>query len=165
MTIFVVSDQHFGHKNILTFKDEYGDPVRRFDSVEEMDEYIVAKHNAVVSVSDHVYFLGDVFFGGGHVHIGRLNGRKRLIPGNHDELTDERLTRHFQKIAIWRIFKEYNCVLTHIPIHESGLYKVDFNVHGHIHQQESPTPHHINACVEKHDYSPIPIEQLMKGRF
>jgi hypothetical protein len=36
--IFVISDTHFGHSGIITFKKEDGSPLRNFESVEEMDE-------------------------------------------------------------------------------------------------------------------------------
>ena len=83
--IFVISDTHFGHKNILTFLNEDGSRVRDFSSLEEMDELIVENWNKTVSDQDIVYHLGDVYFGAGHQHLKRLRGRKRLILGNHDE--------------------------------------------------------------------------------
>lgn len=165
MTIFVVSDTHFGHKNFLNFTNEDGTKIRPFSSVEEVDQLMIDNWNRVVTDSDIVYHLGDVYFGGRHGILHALKGKKRLILGNHDNGKDQNLHQVFQKIDVWRMFKEYNCVLTHIPIHESGLYKVDYNVHGHIHQQNSPTSRHINVCVEKINYTPVPLEELMKGKF
>lgn len=34
------------------------------------------------------------------------------------------------------------------------------NVHGHIHQNNSPSHRHINISVEKTDYKPVNIDEL-----
>lgn len=161
--IFIVSDTHFGHRNILKFTDgNTGQLIRPgFSSVEEMDEHMVDRWNAMVKDSDIVYHLGDVCFGGGRQVLPRLRGRKRLILGNHDDAKDRDIQANFQKIMMWRMFPEFNVVLTHVPIHESGLYKVHFNAHGHIHQNPSPSERHINCCVEVRAYTPTPIEELI----
>lgn len=161
--IFIVSDTHFGHSNILNFTDsETGNKIRpEFSCVEEMNEVMVDRWNSVVHDEDIVYHLGDVYFGDGHKVLNRLKGRKRLILGNHDNGKASYLQCNFQKVLMWRMFPEFNCVLTHVPIHESSLYKVDYNLHGHIHQQKSPSPRHINCCVEVQDYAPKHIEELI----
>lgn len=160
--IFVISDTHFGHKNFLNFTNENGEKIRNFSSVEEMDEIMVENWNKKVRDEDIIYHLGDVYFGDGHQVLPRLRGRKRLIAGNHDNLKSEHLQKHFQKIMLWRMFPDLNCVMTHIPLHESNLYKVKYNVHGHIHQQKSPDERYINACVEHWNYSPIAIEEMFE---
>lgn len=166
MTIFIVSDTHFGHANILNFKQENGDPVRLFESVEEMDELMVKNWNDVVGETDHVYHLGDVYFGQGWKHISRLKGKKRLVLGNHDNPLDQNLYRHFKKMMVWRDFKEYDCILSHVPIHEASLFKRSKNLHGHIHNDGHrgliDDPRYINCCVEVRNYTPIPIEELVK---
>lgn len=165
MTIFVISDTHFGHSNFLNFENTDGTKIRPFASVEEMDQLMLDNWNRVVTDSDIVYHLGDVYFNGRHGILNALKGKKRLLLGNHDNGKDQNLHSIFQKIELWRLFKEWNCLLTHVPIHESGLLKVEYNVHGHIHQNESPTQKHINVSVEKINYTPIPLEVLMKGKF
>lgn len=162
--IFIISDTHFSHKNFLNFKNEKDEYIRKFSSVEEMDELMIENWNKVVKDGDIVYHLGDVYFNKGYTHLHRLKGRKRLILGNHDDIKDMKLLNIFEKVMIWRIFKEFNCVLTHIPMHESGFYeKVDYNLHGHIHAQKSPTEQHINCCVEVMNYTPVSIEEIAKN--
>jgi calcineurin-like phosphoesterase family protein len=161
MTIFVVSDTHFGHANMLKFTRTDGSPAREFKSVEEMDECMVSRWNAVVGESDTVYHLGDVFFGDGHRHLGRLKGKKRLILGNHDAGKCPHLHRHFPKIMIWRMFREYDALLTHIPVHESALYKVKWNLHGHVHWNSLEDPRYVNCSVEPMGYGPRPIEEVI----
>lgn len=160
--IFIVSDTHWGHQNILKFTDsKTGDRIRLFESLDEMDELMIENWNKTVRDEDIVYHLGDVYFGEGHKVLKRLKGRKRLIVGNHDNLKSPYLQNNFQKILMWRMFPEFNCVLTHVPIHESSMYKVQYNLHGHIHQQASPSERHVNCCVEVQNYTPRAIEELI----
>lgn len=161
MTIFVVSDTHFGHENILRFTNEDGSKVRTFSSVEEMNETMVQNWNKVVSDSDIVYHLGDVYFGKGWQHLDRLKGRKRLILGNHDNAKCEHIVRNFQKILMWRMFPEYNALLTHVPVHKSCLYKTKYNVHGHVHRNSLPEEEYINCSVEVIDFTPTPLEVII----
>ena len=133
--IWVISDTHFGHVNIIKYCD------RPFSSAKEMDEYILTMWNETVKDEDIVYHLGDVYFGSDGLNIlPHLKGRKRLILGNHDNGKDQNLHRHFQKITMWRMFPEFDCVLSHVPIHESSLSKTNTmrNIHGHIHNNSQP---------------------------
>lgn len=159
--VFAISDTHFGHENILNFTDKDGNKIRAFHDVNDMNEYMVDRWNKTVSNDDTVYHLGDVYFGRGWEVLSKLKGKKHLILGNHDNAKDFKLTKFFNKISMWRMLAEYNCVLTHVPIHESAMFRVGYNLHGHIHQLPSPTPRHVNCSVEVHDYMPVPIEDLV----
>jgi len=57
--VFVTADLHFQHKNILMHQAN-----REFDSIEEMDEFIIQEWNKQVTAKDTVYILGDVSFRG-----------------------------------------------------------------------------------------------------
>ena len=161
--IWIVSDTHFGHANILKFKHTDGILIRgqRFSSVEEMDEHMIDRWNSVIRPGDKVYHLGDVYMGNGHEVLKRLNGHKRLILGNHDNVKSPYLYNSFHKILMWRQFPEFNCVLSHTPLHDTSMFKIEYNLHGHIHQHASPSPRHINCCVEVQDYTPRHIEELV----
>jgi calcineurin-like phosphoesterase family protein len=167
-TIFVISDTHFGHENILGFKLQDGSAVRTFHDVHHMDEMMVENWNKVVGDSDIVYHLGDVYFGKGHEVLPRLKGKKRLIVGNHDNPKSDHILKHFQKVMLWREFADFNCVMTHVPVHESALYKRKYNLHGHVHNGSHrgliEDDRYINCCVEVNDYRPRAIEDIMKGK-
>lgn len=166
--IFVISDTHFGHANMLKFTRTNGDLLREFDDVDHMNETIVNNWNNVVGDDDIIYHLGDVYFADGHKVLPRLKGRKRLLVGNHDNPKSEHLLKHFQKIMLWREFAEFNCIMTHVPVHESSLYKRKYNLHGHVHAGEHrglvQDERYINCCVEVNDYRPRAIEDIMKGK-
>ena len=164
--IWVISDTHFGHSNILTFKDKEGGPVRSFSCVEEMNDTIIQKWNSVVKQGDKVYHLGDVFFGPKEdfkLLWPRLNGSKRLVVGNHDDIKFLSSGGFFKKISMWRVFTEFGIILSHTPQHQSALTgrrQGLINVHGHIHEKESPEGPYKCVCVEHTEYYPVNLEDL-----
>lgn len=179
--IWVLSDTHFNHTNILGFTDQSGEKIRgsRFSSVEEMDEEMVQKWNSVVKEGDKVYHLGDVYFGSqqrADEILSRLNGKKRLIVGNHDCIYGKGnvLQKHFQKIYLWRVFKEFGLLLSHVPVHPDSIKGGGINVHGHIHERKVLITDGCEGCspntrvderyrcvsVEHTNYTPVNIEEL-----
>ena len=161
--IWFIADTHFGHANILSFKREDGSPVRDFASVEEVDELMVERWNAVIKPGDKVRHLGDVFFRDGHQHLSRLNGKKSLIMGNHDRFNDPHLHAHFYSVSTWRVFKDLGFVISHFPLHDSDftLQNGLVNVHGHIHEKPSPTGSHRNIGVERTGYRPVHLDEIL----
>lgn len=159
--IFVISDTHFGHANILNFKREDGSPLRNFHYVEEMDQLICDRWNAVVSSCDKIYHLGDVTMDKRDISVmNRLNGHKRLVRGNHDIAGTREYLKYFEEIYGSRVLDRM--ILTHIPIHPDSLGRFRGNIHGHIHARPSPGPKYFNASVEAIDYTPISIEEIKK---
>lgn len=164
--IFLVSDTHFGHANLLTFTTPTGELCRPgFACVEEMDECMVDRWNAVVKPSDHVYHLGDVAMAKRHIPtVGRCNGKKRLVLGNHDEPFMKLYTAFFDKIMSSRLLDDL--LLTHIPVHPGSLKEHTHrwtNVHGHVHNNVSRDhygPAYYNVCVEYTGYAPVPLEEV-----
>lgn len=164
--IFIISDTHFGHENILNFFDDKEQPLREFYDVHHMNEHMVECWNKTVKDNDIVYHLGDVYFENGYEVLPRLRGHKRLILGNHDDGKCQYLQKTFEKILMWREFKEFDCILTHVPLHESALYKRKYNLHGHVHKGSHrgliEDERYVNCCVEVRDYMPVAIEELVK---
>lgn len=161
--IWVISDTHFQHQNIIKYCD------RPFETYQEADERMIENWNKVVKPGDKVYHLGDVYFGNAQTAwdlLARLNGQKRLILGNHDNGKDQVLQKIFKKIEVWRMFPEFGLLLTHVPVHEStlgrgmGPSEKMLNIHGHIHQNPSPSDNHQCVCVEQINYTPVHIEEL-----
>jgi len=160
--VFIISDTHFGHANILKFTGRDGERIRpHWDDVQQMDEDMVTLWNSVVSDTDTVYHLGDVYLRDGAHVLPRLKGRKHLILGNHDNGKDPVLHEHFETIMMGHMLKDFNCLLTHLPVHASNLFSVEYNLHGHIHEKKSPTAKHVNCSVEVQDYLPKHIEELV----
>lgn len=100
--IYFTSDLHFHHKNILKHCPERG-KVGGFevDDVESHDKWLMEEWNSTISKKDIVYILGDFAFGPSeHVKklLGKLNGKKFLILGNHDK-SSEHLDNYFEQIT------------------------------------------------------------------
>lgn len=153
MTIWLISDTHFGHANIIEYCG------RPFASADEMDEALVDNWNRVVGKRDHVYHLGDVAMRAQHLRIvKRLNGELRLVPGNHDVFkTRQYLDAGFKEIKGARVLD--GLVLSHFPVHPATLDRFRGNVHGHIHNLPSPAGPYLNVSVEAINYTPITLEE------
>lgn len=160
-----ISDTHFFHKNIIGYCD------RPFKDEKHMNECIADNWNKFVKPEDKVYHLGDVACGmrsGGYTDkdlsklLFSLNGQMRLIVGNHDPLKSPVLHRRFEKIELWKGFKEYNFTCVHIPLPLKALRDGNFCVHGHIHNNNLEDPHYINVCVEQWNYTPVHLDEILK---
>lgn len=170
--IWVTSDTHFGHHNIIDYCD------RPFKNAQHMNEMILNLWNETVKPGDKVYHLGDVYFSGNFGNdywkefFPKLNGKKRLILGNHDSGEDQILRANFKKMNSWQQFGEHGLLLTHVPVHPSSLKETFrnnkkqkwMNIHGHTHLNGEPdgdTKNYKCVCVELTNYKPVHIEELI----
>jgi calcineurin-like phosphoesterase family protein len=144
-----------------------------------MDEHIIERWNATVKPEDSVYHLGDYVINRRFMHIAhRLNGRKRLVRGNHDLFkTQEYLDCGFEEIyGVW-VDPGAKIIASHIPIHPESIKPGWLNVHGHLHSghvtewkvdpfdkyYEGRTrrdPRYFCVSVENIDYTPVTLEQI-----
>lgn len=165
--IWFTSDTHFYHTNIIRFCN------RPYKDATEMNEKLLYNWNQKVKPGDIVYHLGDVLMGGQEARDkfpafwARLNGKKRLIVGNHDEIKFLSSGAFFEKVMLWRIWDDRNILFTHVPVHESALYErtgrtgEPLNVHGHTHDKGSPKGPYKSVCVELTGYAPVHLEELV----
>ena len=164
--IFYTADLHFHYKPFL--------PGRPFASVEEMDEAMIRLWNETVTDEDTVYVVGDVGYNGGYVPgdaLGRLQGRKHLIRGNHDTGFEnaQKLFDYFETVTDFNEIDdgETHILLCHYPI----LYrKRGYMIHGHLHQTRGPEydilrqmPRMLNAGVDVNFYRPVTLAQLVEN--
>lgn len=159
--IFLISDTHFGHRGICEFMRMDGiTPLRPWNNVDEMDAALIANWNSVVKSNDSIYHLGDVVMNRRHLAtIKLLNGRKKLILGNHDIFDHSDYTQHF--LRLHGSHKLDNLLLSHIPLHPDSVpHWALANVHGHIHAMNIDDPLYFNVSVENINYTPISLEDL-----
>lgn len=168
--IFVASDHHLGHEKIITFKNEYGLIRPGFTDIVHHDETIIQCHNAVVKDDDLVYFLGDLSWKTNNEalsKLNRLNGRKRICIGNHDNADWLFRTGLFERVYLWKYMPELDMILSHVPLSDADMKRVKYNVHGHTHEREwdqkrvmvtNPYNNRYNASMEMIGYTPVDIE-------
>lgn len=170
---YIISDTHFGHANSLTFKKADGSPLRDFSSSFEMDEYMIHQWNSVVRPEDKVIHLGDVVINKKFLPLlDRLNGKKKLIMGNHDLWDVSVLSQYFYDVKAYRVFDKH--VFSHIPVHRESIGRFKANVHGHLHSNQvmldgEIDPAYICMCVEQEhmNYTPMPwyrVKEILNKR-
>ncbi|MGM7669135.1 hypothetical protein [Microbacterium sp. A93] len=177
---YVTSDTHFGHARISELAG------RPFDSVDEMDAELIRHWNEVVGPDDVVLHLGDLALGPieHSLHLtSQLNGRRFLVPGNHDRVSpatqSNRAVERFRPLyetAGWTILPEviegtrrgYRLLASHYP-YAGDSHDVDRHakhrprwddgvplLHGHTHARDhGPDGHQFHVGVDAHGFSPI----------
>lgn len=165
MNTWLTSDPHFGHSGVCRFLNSDGSKLRPWDNPDDMDEALVSNWNSVVSPKDRVYCLGDVVINRRCLPtIGRLNGRKILILGNHDIFRSKEYLEYFDDLrAYWPLD---GFMMSHIPMHPDSLYRWKANIHGHLHSNRvlkadgTIDPKYISVCVEQTNWTPIDFEEI-----
>jgi len=93
-TTWFISDIHFGHANAIVHTN------RPFKDIDEMKETIISNWNKVVKPKDLCIFVGDIFFYHSKNQMvetmGRMNGRKVLVRGNHDQKPRQMMNAGFE---------------------------------------------------------------------
>lgn len=172
MTIFFFGDPHFGHEALLRGR-EHEKPVRVFPSADAMNETIIERWNGRVRPSDTVIVVGDVAMNKKFAAacVPRLNGRKFLVGGNHDE---EKSTFYhgigFESVLGCR--KIDGCIVTHIPVAPWSMARFRANIHGHCHMSTPrvytkvdpatflPKFRYVNVSAERIDFTPVSLEEI-----
>lgn len=173
---WVIADPHFGHWGICKFTQADGvTPLRPWDNPDDMDEALISNWNAVVEPKDRVYILGDLCINRKAVHtVGRCNGRKVLIKGNHDIFQLDDYIPYFDDIRACQVMKgpEGKVILTHIPIHPESLGRYGVNIHGHLHSnrimkwdgnvgQNEIDDRYICVSVEHTNFTPLDLNTIV----
>lgn len=125
--------------------------------------------NRVVKPGDKVYHLGDITMGTSAKSLeilGRLNGTKVLVKGNHDLHKLSMYEKYFKDVR--GSHQLAGMLLTHIPVHVASLARWGFNVHGHLHSNVVMSgahmdPRYLCVSVEQVNFTPIPLETVVKS--
>jgi calcineurin-like phosphoesterase family protein len=162
--VWVWSDQHFGHNNIIEFSD------RPFPDLLTMEEHMIANFNECVSENDISIWVGDVTFMGNdktNELLDSCNGYKILVVGNHDFNRKKLRNLNFDEVHLVKHIEinDVDMVFTHYPM--ENLPEPYVNVHGHIHiypPNVGPCngPQHINVNCEFHNYKPVNLKEIYK---
>ena len=168
--IWVTSDTHFNHANIIKYCN------RPFSSVEEMNETIIANWNKVVSEDDMVYHLGDFALGDKSLipdFLERLNGYKEFLMGNHDnlnimlEMFKQGLIEDISWEDVIKVGKK-TIILNHFPF--GSLPDPDTNypiiqLHGHVHSTPDKLWNYFDnqydVGVDNNNFTPVNLAELL----
>ena len=160
--IFYIADCHFGHKNIIAFDS------RPFKNVSDMNETMKSNWNKIVSKNDLVYILGDFmwkFKNEDFNFIKNLNGRKRLIKGNHDKTHNKKFKNLFENISDYEKIKDgkETVILSHYPMmaYEGSYGGRNIHLYGHVHMTEEYDM--IKTFIETNKNKAFPMRMYNVG--
>lgn len=166
--IYFIADAHFGHENILKMCR------RPFDSIDAMNDALIAAWNQRVAGSDHVYILGDLFYRCPDPEsiLRQLKGRKHLIIGNHDSswMNKVDLNRYFVSADNFLEITDGTRAITlcHYPLLTWKHKLRTYMVHGHIHNDTTSDffpllavrDRVLNAGVDINGFRPVTFEEM-----
>lgn len=169
--IYLTSDVHFNHLNILTYEAK----TRPFANVDEMNEKIIENWNNAVAAEDTVYVLGDLGMGTLDklpALVKRLNGKIILVRGNHD--TPKRIAL-YQSLGIevkdieYLAYKGRFFIMCHFPNDSEEFIRMITHdnsevvwLYGHVHSN-APKGYHngtYHVGMDTNDLTPISLEQV-----
>jgi len=157
--VYIVSDLHLGHANIIRYCE------RPFSNVGEMNATLIRNWNAVIGNKDTVYFLGDLAFGRNATDfwLSQLNGNITFIKGNHDRSKSIPFLDH---AVVQRDGMQF--YLVHHPYRAPKDWS-DWTVHGHVHNNNpvlypfiNREKRTVNASIEMTGYRPISLDDIVK---
>lgn len=157
---YVTSDWHLNHTEVIEYEK------RPFQTVAEMNKAILKNWRDVVSSSDTVFHLGDVFLRTPKEQaekiVKNLPGKKVLVLGNHDRSRSLSWWRDVGFIEVYKypIIVRGFYILSHEPAYV-GPSMPYVNVHGHTHSESSDNPHKVNVSVEVTDYRPVSLDDVV----
>lgn len=154
---YFISDTHFFHSKIMQYEN------RPFNTVEEMNELMIANWNKVIKPEYLVFHLGDVALTGfdkSQSVISRLNGHKFLIKGNHDSHSNDYYKRMgFDEVSDYPIIFRDFYMLSHAPLYINHNMPY-VNIHGHLHSNSVNNEMFFNVSVENINYTPINFKKI-----
>lgn len=129
---------------------------RPFDTVEQMNAEILRRWNAKVNNGDTVYCLGDMSTKGKNdaliALVAQMKGKKILVQGNHDDLSDYRYAKLFEKITNYEELsvsfggKNYRLALMHYPIlFWNGQHRGTILLYAHTHNSAEDA--YFQKCI------------------
>ncbi|HLD91381.1 MAG TPA: hypothetical protein VI911_10250 [Patescibacteria group bacterium] len=164
---FFTSDEHYSHSNIIKYCN------RPFNSIDEMNRAMTARHNEVVTDDDIVVHCGDFTMNReqhAKIIIRKLNGRHIFITGSHDKwIKNFNLdTAIGEKVllvgSMWeRKFDNVYLVACHYAMRKwPRSHYESIQVYGHSHGNLPPEGRQLDVGVDVHNFYPISLDQVIQ---
>lgn len=162
--IFFTGCTHYGHKNILKLSN------RPFGEIEHHDDTLINNYNNIVSNDDICYILGDICWNQSYESyknlFNRLNGRKVVIIGNHDNKQNlirckkEGLILDLHESKTIQIGKD-RIYLSHTPSREwIGYYHGAYHLYSHTHGNIDDYKQSTDVGVDCWEYGPVSWKEV-----
>ena len=163
---FFTADLHLNHFPIIQYTN------RPFKSLDEMNEELIKRWNAVVPQGGLVYVIGDLIWGTGRGYsthgtvdiLHRLNGNIFLIEGSQKGFQKIVATSPLKKIRI----DGQDVVLCHYCMKTWQRSHFDsWHLFGHSHNRLKPEGKSLDVGVDGHNYYPwtwFEIKEYMNKR-
>lgn len=171
----ITADTHLWHNGIVKYCQRPGFDFYGNHDYSRHTQEIIDNWNRIVRPDDTILHAGDVYFRprGDEEEVERraeiirnLNGRKKLILGNHDDPYGK---EHFEDLG-FEVVEPFSIehdgitfYFTHYPMRT--VPKNAINIHGHIHNNyiEGIGRQHINVGVDMRAMSPVPTEVMVEN--
>ena len=161
--VWVWSDLHLSDRAALAAW------TRPFRDTDEIYHHLLREWSRQVRTGDTIICLGDI----AHPDMWRNRrtvldlrncpGERLLVLGNHDvDPVNQIRPFEIDRTAVTLYAAgDPPLLLTHVPLLQVPHGAV--NVHGHVHEQESPTPNrHVNVSVEQLNYRPARLSEIRR---
>ena len=171
--IWFTSDLHLGHTKVLEFAG------RPWDTIDEMNDALIANINARVAQTDTLYILGDYSFKidleTAYALRQKINCRDiHLVPGNHDkDWTRPEVAGAFTVEPMITTIKVHDgrqkIVLSHFPLADwPSMRRGSWHLHGHIHSSRGGyNAFNLRQNVLRYDvgvdanaYAPVSLDEI-----
>jgi len=162
MTDFITSDPHFGHENIVNLE---GGP---FKHTNHRDSVLIRNWNETVTDDDTIYIAGDFSLryardrGYYEMILRKLNGKKILIPGNH-EIEKYAFYCGDRGVGFWSLHYPYLDVDEFSICHDPSLALVNrkrWFLCGHVHDLFHIQKNVFNVGMVVNNWRPISLDQI-----
>lgn len=179
--IWIVSDTHYGHGNIVkgvsTWQDTHA--CRDFSTLEEHDNTVVKNINDCVDKDDYLYHLGDWSFGGREKVAefrNRIKCKNVIITfGNHDvHIAGNHILKYKNRFVnaqdlfngcytiLEKKWQQQRYVLCHYPIHSWHKIGKAIHLYGHTHKELNYHPMAVCMSMECHpEFRPFNLDEIL----
>lgn len=179
---FVIADTHFGHRNIILhcnrerwiYNNPNYNPNKPYHiknnnpnavDVKKHDEELIEFWNKTVGKKDIITIVGDFAFRNHNYYIKTLNGKKRLVIGNHDKMSLEKYNL-FDKVYDFgcrRKVQKQDVTFCHYSLCTwanscHGAWCLYGHSHGRLMEWENQLT--FDVGVDVWGYTPIPWEVI-----
>lgn len=157
---YFTADEHYGHNKIIEYCN------RPFDSIKEMDRYMIEQHNKVVTSHDTTVHIGDFCLASRKYndvlsgYVQRLKGNHIFIPGSHDYWMKGGPKRN----SIWqKMINKQKIVCCHYSMNVwPASHYGAWHLFGHSHGKREGVGKSFDVGVDAHEFRPWSFDEIQE---